>query len=97
MSMIVQGIIAAVTFLWLLSYFPFRRVFGYAFLTDVICTSVMLIMFAGSFGGMMTGVIAGLTLSMFLRFGGAVFGRERLAIARAKGRILPTARWERVS
>lgn len=95
MDMLEQGFIAALTVVYLMSYMPMRRIFGYAFIVDVVITSGFIWMFAGSYAGMMTGVIAGLMVSMFLRLGGWMFGRERLALRRAKGEIVPRAIWMR--
>jgi hypothetical protein len=94
--MLLQGLIAAITILWLLSYFGFRRVFGYAAFVDIAVTGGFMVMFAGSFGGMMTGLIAGLMVSIILKFGGRVFGKERARIARLKGNLLPSIVWMRV-
>ena len=93
MDMITQGFIAACTLIWLLSYLPVRRVFGYALLVDILCTGTLIMMFAGSYAGMMTGVIAGLMISMFLRVGRALFGAERLTVARRKNAIAPSIVW----
>lgn len=95
MDMITQGIIAAITVLWLLSYMNFRRVLGYAFLVDVVVTGGFVFMFAGSYAGMMTGVIAGLIVSATLRVGTMALGKERLVARRAKGNILPSFVWVR--
>lgn len=95
MDMIAQGFIAALTVLWLLSYIGFRKVFGYAFAADVLITGGMIYMFAGSYAGMMTGVIAGLMISITLKVGARVFGKERLALARRKGRITPSLFWRK--
>lgn len=95
MDMITQGFIAAVTVVYLMSYFPMRRIFGYAFMFDIVITSGFIYMFAGSYAGMMTGVIAGLFVSMVLRMGGWLFGVERLVIARRKNHILPEPVWVR--
>ena len=95
MDMIVQGIIAAVTVLYLISYIGFRRAFAFAFALDIIVTAGFIWAFAGSYAGMMTGVIAGLTFSMFLRIGRRMFGVERVRVMRAYGCILPTLVWVR--
>lgn len=94
--MLMQGLIAAVTILWLLSYFGFRRVFGYAAVVDIVVTGGFMYMFAGSYGGMMTGLVAGLIVSCVLKFGGRVFGKERARVARLKGDLFPSLVWQRV-
>ena len=95
MDMIVQGGIAAATALWLLSYLGFRRVFGQAFIVDVLITSTFIIMFAGSYAGMMTGVIAGLLVSMFIRAGRAAVGTSKPRFIRRAGDIIPSLIWVR--
>lgn len=95
MDMITQGIIAAATVLWLLSYFGLRRIFGYAAVVDILVTAGFVWAFAGSYAGMMTGVIAGLLVSMVLKAGRALFGYERAVVARRRGRILPSLIWRR--
>jgi len=94
-DMIMQGFFAAATVLWLISYVGFRRAFAHAFILDVIVTSGMIYMFAGSYAGMMTGVIAGLMFSAFMRIGRRIMGIERLTLVRGYGRILPTPIWVR--
>ena len=95
MDMIVQGGIAAATALWLLSYLGFRRVFGFALVTDFVVTGTFILMFAGSYAGMMTGVIAGLLVSMFIRAGRAVVGTSKPRFIRRAGYILPSLIWMR--
>jgi hypothetical protein len=95
MDMIMQGIIAAATVLYLVSYIGFRRVFAYAFAVDCIVTGGFICMFAGSYAGMMTGVIAGLLFSITMRTGRHLFGVEKPTLARGQDRILPTLVWKR--
>ncbi len=95
MDMITQGLIAAATVLWLLSYIGFRKVFYFAFITDVVCTGTLVYMFSGSYAGMMTGVIAGGLLSMFLRAGRTVAGSSKPRWIRRSGNIMPTLVWVR--
>jgi hypothetical protein len=95
MDMIVQGMIAAATLLWLLSYVGFRRVFAYTAWVDLLVTGGFVVMFAGSYAGMMTGVIAGLMVSLCLRIGRAALGVERLRFIRRSGDILPSLVWVR--
>jgi hypothetical protein len=93
MDMIIQGAIAAATVLYLLSYLNFRRVFNYAFLVDAIVTGGFIFMFAGSYAGMMTGVIAGLIVSCCIRVGRATMGVEEPSIVRMQGELKPTVQW----
>lgn len=93
MDMIIQGAIAAVTVLYLMSYLNLRRVFNYAFVVDIVVTGGFIFMFAGSYAGMMTGVIAGLIVSCFIRIGRATMGVEKPAIVRKQGELKPTVQW----
>jgi len=95
MDMIIQGLIAAATVLYLMSYIGFRRVFAFAFVVDTVVTLSLILAFAGSYAGMMTGVIAGLTFSMFMRIGRRLVGVERVRLVRGYGRIIPTMLWVR--
>jgi hypothetical protein len=96
MDMISQGFIAALTVLWLLSYLKFRRVFAFAFVVDAVCTGLLIYMFSGSYAGMMTGVIGGAMISLFLRAGRSVAGTEKLMFVRKRGHLLPSPVWVRV-
>jgi hypothetical protein len=95
MDMFTQGFIAAATVLYLFSYFNIRRILGFALIIDIVVTGGLIYMFAGSYAGMMTGVIAGLIVSMSLRIGRTLVGVERPTIARRKGNILPSFFWVR--
>jgi len=95
MDMLLQGLIAAGTVLYLLSYFNLRRIFAHAFIVDLACTALLVYAFSGSYAGMMTGVIAGMTLSMFLRVGRKLLGIERMTFVRGYGHIFPTLIWVR--
>ena len=95
MDMILQGAIAAATVLYLCSYIGFRRIFAYAFILDLLVTGGFIWMFAGSYAGMMTGVIAGLIFSATLRIGRRVMGVEKLKFIRGYGRIFPSMIWVR--
>jgi hypothetical protein len=95
MDMLLQGAIAAATVLYLCSYVGFRRVFAYAFILDLAVTAGFVWMFAGSYAGMMTGVIAGLIFSATMRIGRRTMGIEKPRLIRGYGRILPTLVWVR--
>ena len=95
MDMITQGIFTAAMILWLLSYFGWRRVFAFAGVFDITITLTMMYMFKGSYAGMMTGVFAGVIVSMVLKFGGRVFGTERPRVIRKSGALLPSLIWTR--
>ncbi len=57
----------ALAFIFLFGYLGFRRVAGYAFIVDIGCFVLCVYMFQGTYAGMMTGIIAGLVISVFLK------------------------------
>ncbi len=95
MDMIIQGLIAAATVLYLFSYFDVRKVLGFAMFVDVIVTAGFIYMFAGSYAGMMTGVIAGLIVSGALRIGRTLLGVKTPKFVRRTGNIIPSLVWVR--
>ena len=95
MDMIIQGLIAAATVLYLFSYTDVRKVFNYAFIIDIIVTGGFIYMFAGSYAGMMTGVIAGLIVSGCLRIGRATMGVSKPRWIRRSGALFPSLIWVR--
>jgi|VirMetMinimDraft_7_1064189.scaffolds.fasta_scaffold00928_9 hypothetical protein len=95
MDMITQGMIAAATVIWILSYFGLRKVFNFAPIVDIACTGLLVFMFSGSYAGMMTGVIGGMAISFFLRGGRAVAGTSKPKMIRRRGHILPSVVWVR--
>ena len=95
MDMIIQGLIAAATVLYLFSYLDIRKVFNYAFVIDIVVTGTLIYMFAGSYAGMMTGVIAGLIVSISLRVGRTSMGVSAPRIIRRTGNIFPSLVWVR--
>ena len=95
MDMLIQGALAAIMVLWLLSYLGFRKVFAFAGVFDIVITLSMMYAFRGSYAGLMTGVFAGIIVSSVLRFGGQLFGIERPRFIRRSGNIMPSLIWVR--
>lgn len=95
MDMIVQGLIAAATVLYLFSYFDVRKVLNYAMVIDIVVTGGFIYMFAGSYAGMMTGVIAGLIVSGVLRIARTLLGVKSPKFIRRSGSLFPTLVWVR--
>lgn len=95
MDMIIQGLIAAATVLYLFSYFDVRKVLNYAFIIDIVVTGGFIYMFAGSYAGMMTGVIAGLIVSGVLRIARTLMGVKSPRLVRRAGALIPTIVWTR--
>lgn len=57
----------AITFIVLLTYFDLRKVAGFAVILDIGIFALMFWLFEGTYAGVMTGFIAGLIITLFLR------------------------------
>ena len=66
--------------LFLFSWIGFRRVVRFGFLTDVIVHGILVWMFAGTYAGMMTGVLAATMVSIFLQGARRFFKMQREVI-----------------
>jgi hypothetical protein len=83
----------ALAFIFLFSYFGFRRVAGYAALVDIAVFALCVWLFSGTYAGMMTGMIAGLFISLFLKSVRKSVGYEKVSLKRKKGDLLPRMVW----
>lgn len=93
--MIEAGLISALGFIIVLARFNLRRVAGYALLFDVLITSALVWMFLGTYAGMMTGLFAGVIVSLFLTSVQKTVGYERAKLIRRSGNIFPSVVWVR--
>lgn len=84
----------ALTFIFLFSYLGFKRVAGYAWFIDIATFVLCLWLFKGTYAGMMTGMIAGLIITAFLKLIRGRIGYEVLALHREQEALLPKLRWE---
>ena len=92
--MIEAGIISALAVFLVLSRFNLRRICGYRTLVDVAATTVFVLMFLGTYAGMMTGLVAGALVSLMLNIITKLYGYERAHLVRARGCLLPTFVWQ---
>lgn len=93
--MIEAGFIAALGLLIVLARFNLRRILGYKTLVDVVATTFFCWIFIGTYAGMMTGLFAGVIVSLTLNALDALFGHERARLRRQRGRLLPSLSWHR--
>lgn len=84
----------AATFILLFTYVGFRKVAGYAWLVDIGLFALCLWLFQGTYAGMMTGMISGLVITLFLKSIRRCFGYEKLALLRKRGELLPKLYWQ---
>ena len=94
--MVEAGLVSAVGIILLLLRFNIRRIAGYGAFWDVAISGVLVLMFIGTYAGMMTGLFAGVIVSAFLHLVKQTVGAERIVLRRRKGSLLPHTRWEEV-
>jgi len=91
--MIEAGLISAVALFLVLARFNLRRICGYRTLVDIGATTVFVLMFLGTYAGMMTGLVAGALVSLMLNIITKLYGYERAHLVRMQGHLLPTFVW----
>ena len=84
----------AIAFIFLFSYLGFKRVAGYAWLVDIALFALLLYLFKGTYAGMMTGIFAGIIISVFLKSIRKTVGYEKVKMVRYEGKLVPEWEWE---
>ncbi len=84
----------AVAFIFLFSYFGFKRVAGYAAIVDIAVFALCIYLFKGTYAGMMTGIIAGVIISVFLKSIRKTVGYEKVKLVRYEGKLVPEFTWK---
>jgi len=77
-TLALSGVLSAVSVVALLALFDLYKVAGYHLLVDVIFSTVLVIVYAGTFSGMITAFFGGLTLSIFLYLFNRMCGYKKL-------------------
>lgn len=91
--MIAAGLISAAGLLFLLFKFGVRRVIAYDIPLDILTTSLLMFMFAGTFGGMMAAMVGGLVVSITLFVMKSTMTREQLMWVKTKNFPYRKLRW----
>jgi|TARA_B110000967_G_scaffold177891_1_gene192281 hypothetical protein len=91
--MITAGLISAAGLLFLLFKFGARRVITYDIPIDILTTSLLMFLFAGTFGGMMAAMVGGLVVSITLYVMKSTMTREELKWVRTKNFPYRKLRW----
>ena len=86
----------AIAFIFLFSYFGFKRVAGYAWLVDIAIFALCIYLFKGTYAGTMTGIIAGICISVFLKSIRKTVGYEKVKMVRYEGKLVPEFKWEEI-
>lgn len=86
--MALSGVVMVLAiFVTLARIMDLRTVFGYATEIDVIFSILLLVMFSGTYMGLLSAAFAGLTLAVMLSVGRFIWGHRRLRIVRYKRKI----------
>jgi len=83
----------ALCFIFLFLYFDVRKIAGLAIFIDIGLFVLFLWMFQGTHTGMMTGVLASVIITIFLKAIRRTFGYQVLGMQRARGELVPRPRW----
>lgn len=94
--MIEAGLITALGVIWILSRMNLKRVAGYALFWDVAISGLLAFLFIGTYAGMMTGILAGVVVSLFLTMVKKTAGAERIRLVRYQGETFAKPRWRPV-
>ena len=65
-TLAIAGVLTAVSVFILLCFLNIRKVVGYHILIDVVFSILMVVVYAGTFSGMITAFCGGLTLTILL-------------------------------
>jgi len=94
--MLEAGLLTAIGIIWILCRMNLKRVAGYALFWDVTLTSLLAFIFIGTYAGMVTGIMAGVIVSIFLTGVRKTIGAERMTLVRESDEALPRVKWKEV-
>lgn len=75
---VIAGVFAGLAILFLLAKFDFKKVLWLDVPIDILSTLLLVVMFAGTFAGMMAAVIGGCLISLTLLLSKKAVGYKRL-------------------
>jgi hypothetical protein len=84
MSILLTGFIAAIAMIFLMLKMDLRKLCGYDVLVDIGFTGLLAWMLAGTYSGMMSALVGGAIVSVFLYFTKRQLGYKRLAVVNHK-------------
>lgn len=95
--MVEAGLITALGIIWIMCRMNLKRIAGYALFWDVTVSAFLAFIFIGTYAGMVTGLLAGVIVSLFLTTVKKTAGAERMTLVRKQDEALPRIRWKEVS
>jgi hypothetical protein len=94
--MILAGLISSLGLLFLLFKFGPRRIISYDIPIDIAATVLLMVLFAGTFSGMMAAMFGGLIISVTLFAMRQTMIREQLSLVKVKKFPYRAWRWVEV-
>ena len=91
-----SAVLTGIGIIWILSRMNLRRIAGYALFWDVAISAGLAFVFVGTYAGMVTGVAAGVLVSLFLSVVKKVAGAERVKLVRRENEVIAKPRWREV-
>jgi membrane protein CcdC involved in cytochrome C biogenesis len=91
--MIIAGLLSAAGLLFLIFKFGVRRAIAFDIPLDIVCTGLLMFLFAGTFAGMMAAMVGGLTISIILLILKKTMTREQLMFVKIKKFPYRAFRW----
>lgn len=88
----VAGLVAGLAVLFLLAKFDFKKVLYFDKVIDIISSALLIVLFSGTFAGMMAAAFGGVIISFTLLLAKYVIGYKRLA----RERWYSIPRWQEV-
>ena len=87
------ALLTATTIIALFFYCDIKKVAGMAVLVDIATFIALIWLFKGTYAGMMTGMIAGLIITFFLKGVRKSVGYKKIKLHRSHGKLVPMPRW----
>lgn len=81
-AILVISALCALAFIIIMHKIGIRKFTGYSVFTDIFISGGLTIMFFGTFSGMVTALIAGIFVSVYLVFSKYMFGDEKFSISK---------------
>lgn len=72
--------LCAVAFIIIMHKIGIRKFTGYSVITDIFLSAGLTILFLGTFAGMVTALIGGIFVSLYLVFAKYLFGSEKFSL-----------------
>lgn len=74
---LLMGVLAALAFIIVMHKIGIKKFTGYSVHADILVSGVLTILFLGTLGGMLTAIIGGIFVSLYLVIAKFVFGTQK--------------------